>query len=282
MRRIVRASCGSWLKDLTCGCIHAEPVVCFRLLQEEEETFLPILGKLKPVDGQVRTGPRPALVNVRQLKLIAEEVKSDMTIAVQSLIDDLEASFADRRTMQAFSILCPDFWCTEDERLVDEEFDDFLDMLAMQIGSDRKAECGSVAALVDAGNLMAQAPFYKSIAQSVAMRLHNSQSCSLSTKRDNFSLMWKKLSGSESSSNQLGEFIKLAKLSLTILGTSVNDERVFSAMSVVKNNTRNRLERHLELAVRLMHQGQFTVQEFPYKEALDAWHAAARRCRYHA
>jgi hypothetical protein len=92
---------------------------------------------------------------------------------------------------------------------------------------------------------------------------------SVAIKRDRFAQMWSMLTQSEHGEAELSDFIRLAKLALTVVGTSVNDERAFSAMSFVKTPERNGLGRHLELAVRAKYQGQFTFQTFPTDEALQ-------------
>jgi hypothetical protein len=89
--------------------------------------------------------------------------------------------------------------------------------------------------------------------------------------------------GAATTSQALSEFIKLAKLALTVVGTIVNDERALSAMSFVKTPEKNGLDKHLELAVRAKYQGQFTFQKIPTDEALQEWQRGAGvRGRYMA
>ena len=53
-------------------------------------------------------------------------------------------------------------------------------------------------------------------------------------------------------------------------------ERMFSAMSYLKNKYRNRLdEPHLNVVARFFHQKWFTFRTFPYSTALEIWHAGA-------
>ena len=78
------------------------------------------------------------------------------------------------------------------------------------------------------------------------------------------------------------EYLVLAELALVMVPASVEDERLFSAMNFIKNDLRNSLKNpHLTAAVRLFFSRQFTVETFPYMEALKAWRvAAAKRGRY--
>jgi hypothetical protein len=75
---------------------------------------------------------------------------------------------------------------------------------------------------------------------------------------------------------------RLSKLMLTVVSGSVSDERVFSALEVVKGARRNSSNTHLECCVRLKAQTLFTLQSFPFDKALKCWHDKAVRCRYHA
>jgi hypothetical protein len=89
-------------------------------------------------------------------------------------------------------------------------------------------------------------------------------------------LFWRELSRSPASAAAISEWIKLAQLVLVQVHGSCEDERAFSAMSYLKNKYRNRLgEPHLNVAARFFHQQWFTLNNFPYSEALDIWNAGA-------
>jgi hypothetical protein len=90
------------------------------------------------------------------------------------------------------------------------------------------------------------------------------------------------MSLSPSAQEHIGEFFRLARLMMTAVSGSVADERVFSALEVVKGARRNRLDTHLECCARLKAQSLFTLQMFPFDKALRCCHDRALRCRYHA
>ena len=72
------------------------------------------------------------------------------------------------------------------------------------------------------------------------------------------------------------QFFKLAKIVLVMVTGSVEDERGFSAMNFVKSDDRNRLDKHVELCMRMKLQKLFTLETFPFSEAYDAWEAKGR------
>jgi hypothetical protein len=102
------------------------------------------------------------------------------------------------------------------------------------------------------------------------------------SKAQRVACMWEAISMSPAAEQHIGEYLRLAKLLLTVVSGSVADERVFSVMEFVKCPRINRLQRHLELCVRVKAQSFYTLKTFPYEKALKHWHDASMRGRYHA
>jgi hypothetical protein len=91
-------------------------------------------------------------------------------------------------------------------------------------------------------------------------------------------LLWQNLTSSPSIVEHMPEFIKLAEITLVLIGGLVEDERTFSIVKWVKNPQRNRLQGdHLDVCVRVYSQMWFDLKTFPYEKALDSWHALKAR-----
>ena len=58
--------------------------------------------------------------------------------------------------------------------------------------------------------------------------------------------LWTKLSGSEILRQRMSEYFKLVDLCQTMILGSVEDERMFSALSFLKSKLRNRLDKNVE------------------------------------
>lgn len=58
----------------------------------------------------------------------------------------------------------------------------------------------------------------------------------------------------------------------------VEDERTFSNLTFMKNRLRNRLTMHLDLCVRMFSHKFYTLENFPYDEAITPW--KAKKVRY--
>jgi hypothetical protein len=65
--------------------------------------------------------------------------------------------------------------------------------------------------------------------------------------------------------------VKLAEIGSVLVLGSVEDERCFSSLKFLKSCQRNRLGKHLPLVVRMFGQKYFSLENFPYKEAIDSW-----------
>jgi hypothetical protein len=74
--------------------------------------------------------------------------------------------------------------------------------------------------------------------------------------------------------------MRAARLGMTLVGTSVADERAFSAMTFVKNVLRASLSTTLVLCMRMKLQEWFDLESFPYHELEMFLCRKFRFCRY--
>jgi len=67
------------------------------------------------------------------------------------------------------------------------------------------------------------------------------------------------------------EYFKLAEIGCCLVFGSVEDEKCFFTLKFLKSCHRNKLEKHLPLAVRMFRHRYFFIDDFPYKEAIQSW-----------
>jgi hypothetical protein len=77
--------------------------------------------------------------------------------------------------------------------------------------------------------------------------------------------MWRGIATLPAAEQLYGQIMKLAKIGMTLVGTSVSDERAFSAMTFVKNSLRSSLITHLPLCMRMKLQEEYDLSSFPYQ-----------------
>jgi hypothetical protein len=73
-------------------------------------------------------------------------------------------------------------------------------------------------------------------------------------------IMWRRVQSLPSAATLYGETMHAAKPGMTMVGTSVMDERAFSAMLFVKNHLRAKLTKDLKLCMRAQLQDHFNVR----------------------
>jgi hypothetical protein len=71
--------------------------------------------------------------------------------------------------------------------------------------------------------------------------------------------------------SKLSEYMKLAQIAVTAVLGSCEDERTFSTLSFVKSKVRNRLQGNLDTSIRMLNQGWYFLESFPYNQAYDIW-----------
>ena len=74
----------------------------------------------------------------------------------------------------------------------------------------------------------------------------------------------------------MSEYIKLYELCQTMILGSVEDERVFNALSFLKSKVRNILDKNLESCLRL-YVSCYSLEYFPYDKALTLWNSLVER-----
>jgi hypothetical protein len=76
---------------------------------------------------------------------------------------------------------------------------------------------------------------------------------------------------------RISEFFKVAELAIVSVIGSVEDERTFLNLTFIKSKLRNRLTSNLETVMRLYGQKIFSIEDFPYQDAIDNWLEKERR-----
>ena len=68
----------------------------------------------------------------------------------------------------------------------------------------------------------------------------------------------------------MSAFADLSQILVVIVGGSIEDERLFSAASIVLSKHRRRLDKSLDKCMREKVQSVFNLDKLPYTEALNA------------
>jgi hypothetical protein len=88
--------------------------------------------------------------------------------------------------------------------------------------------------------------------------------------------LWRVVENSSMLRHGLSEYIKLAEIAVVLILGSVEDERMFSTLSFMKDKLRNRLQTHLLLVVSMHGQNFFDINTFLYEQAYSDWKKSIR------
>jgi hypothetical protein len=295
--------------------LHPDDGVHFRIQDAEGEVVL--LAHMVAVPPPLGTRGRPSrtavpIMSVKELKKLRKYVKSLAQCAAESVINGIDERFDASPVPQALRIAHPFFYTRGG---TPEQFLAELEVILQHFGTERQSSDGVIPPLVDAVAVRESASVAFDTLQATAKRLFSkeqgakgmrevelavaaaveddecfdddeeggivveddgagvSKSCSLSAN------YMRVLLGSPTAGDRLRSFMPLLSIYMVIVGSSVEDERLFSAMNFVKSVVRNRLSDNLEACIRVKVQTQFTRYNFPYMEALELWLQKPRRER---
>jgi hypothetical protein len=101
------------------------------------------------------------------------------------------------------------------------------------------------------------------------------------TSSSTFNTMWQKITVSPLIADSISEFVCVSQIYAVLPVGSIDDERAFSSLTFLKNDTRNRLDVDLPTVMIMFCQDLFDVGTFPYDRVFTDWMAgAAVRGRY--
>jgi hypothetical protein len=203
-------------------------------------------------------------------------VKAKCSEAASCLITELKERFADTMLLSAFAIFFPQYWKDPN---AEKNFPEHLKYIKKHFGVartyvDTKGVTMKVPALLCPEKLSSQAPVFRS-----TMTCNWSAAMGEPFDMNPISKLWQILDANALLRVRMSEFFKAAKLCIVTLIGSVEDERTFSNLAFVKNKLRNRLTTNLDIVVKLFAQKFWSLEEFPYQDAITDWlNVWERRC----
>lgn len=197
------------------------------------------------------------------------------------LIEELDNWFPIVELLNALGIVHPQFWTRDD---VEEAFGDHLAIINDELYKLRTIATGD---LVGNENKVIDPPlnckqflddqsFFKMIMQLTSPKVLVEQEFRPEVLNP-MTRLWRKVGGNPLIQLKMGKWLKLAEIAIVTMMGSMEDERLFSNFSFIKNKLWNRLGPHLECMVRMYTQRFFTLQDFPFKDTITHWLEAERR-----
>jgi hypothetical protein len=200
----------------------------------------------------------------------------------QSLSDELDRRFPQQELLDAFGIVYPQYW---KQPGADDSFSHHLAVIkkfychskVLNAGKPLYEGGGSHTAseMLSGSMLDNQQGLFRT-----TMKANCDAACSLASNINPLILLWRNLSESRHLCKLISEYFKLAEIGCCLVLGSVEDERCFSTLKFLKSCHRNRLGKHLPLVVQMFGQKFYTLESFPYKEAIESWKNAGKVGRH--
>lgn len=83
--------------------------------------------------------------------------------------------------------------------------------------------------------------------------------------------LWKQLTSSQIVTHKIPKYIKIVEITILQIIGLVEDELCFNAFNFMKTKLRNKLMTHLDLVVHMFGQKNYTLENFPYNQAIEKW-----------
>ena len=88
--------------------------------------------------------------------------------------------------------------------------------------------------------------------------------------------LWTILGESQFLQENMSEYFKLVDLCQTMPLGSVEDERMFSALSFLKSKLRNKLDKNVDTCL-ILYVTKYDITNFPFNRALALWRSVCER-----
>ncbi|KAJ9520685.1 hypothetical protein QJQ45_007546 [Haematococcus lacustris] len=224
-------------------------------------------------------GRRAALVPASDFQQHVDSAKQELAATADAVVRDLHSRFLPPEHAKGLAIVYAHYW---DKQPSDEDFLERLAIVKARYCMDATLANGQLApALLDQQKLSAQQSAFVEVMRCQAEHRVELSSAAANPAKETTKL-WRYLAGQPITKADILEYIKLAELALVMTPGSVEEERMFSAMAYLKDDTRNRLhECHLNVCARVFSSNQFDLDTFPDERAISKWlDNAAVRGRY--
>jgi hypothetical protein len=205
-----------------------------------------------PGEGRKGRTPRPVQFSMQQVVLVREAVKEKVAACAMSVVAQLRERMGDTPMFRSLGIVFPQIFNSFDE----EQFDSLVTTFCSHFGVSKQGH----SALIDADKLRDQQDEYIRYGKARVQFLSGDSKPDVPLVVQ----FWRSMSSFEVIPQKCSEWIKVAKIALTMVSGSVADERAFSAMNFIKNDLRNRLDTNLEACLLTYMQDMFTTATFPY------------------
>ncbi|KAJ9533737.1 hypothetical protein QJQ45_026806 [Haematococcus lacustris] len=217
--------------------------------EEEEEEGSELGSELVELHAIPPTGRRASLVPASDFQQHVDSARQELAATAVAVVRDLHSRFLPPKHAKGLAVVYAHYW---DRQPSDEDFLERLAIVKARYCMEATLANGQRApALLDQHKLSAQHLAFVEVMRCQAEHRVELSSAAANPPEETTKL-WRYLVGHPITKADISEYIKLAELALVMTPSSVEEERMFSAMAYLKDDTRNRLQEcHLNVCARV-------------------------------
>jgi hypothetical protein len=198
-------------------------------------------------------------------------VRRNLIEIAKSLSSEIRERFPRDELLEAMSVVYPEYWNNlKCQPTLKRDFVAKLNTLVDHFCKKVEVHGEQVEGILDQSKLFQQATRFAETMWNQFRALENPLEYGAITR------LWTILGASQYLQENISEYFKLADLCQTMILGSVEDERMFSALSFLKSKMRNKLDKHMDICLRL-YVTKYDISNFPYERALALWRSDCDR-----
>jgi hypothetical protein len=198
-------------------------------------------------------------------------VRHNLIEIAKSLSSEIRERFHQYELLEAMSVVYPKYWNNiKCQPTLKRDFVEKLKTLVDHFCKKVKIHGEQVEGILDQSKLFQQATRFAETMWNQFLSLENPLEYGEITR------LWTILGASQYLEENISEYFKLAGLCQTMILGSVEDERMFSALSFFKSKMRSMLDKHMDICLRL-YVTKYDITTFPYERALALWQSDCDR-----
>ncbi|KAH7405300.1 hypothetical protein KP509_15G064700 [Ceratopteris richardii] len=210
-------------------------------------------------------------VNQTFFAILVDSVKQGLRSICNKLTSEIRERFPRDELLEAMAIVHPLYWNhAKDKSLLTNDFKSKVQVLSDNFGKNAYLGSRILEGIINPNLKKKQSGIFGQTMWEQFDFVKDPSNLGAMTK------LWKKLDISPFLKESMSEYFKVANLCITMILGSVEDERLWSSLTFIRNATRNRLNKNLDTCLRLF-VSKSDLETFPFEEAYPIWKSQCER-----
>ncbi|KAH9296664.1 hypothetical protein KI387_044244 [Taxus chinensis] len=228
-----------------------------------------ILQKRQDITGSEREDV-PVTRNLFESVIVETRIK--LKQISETLSSEIRERFCKDKILEEMGVMNPNFWNTEGGRadFVRKHFHKSMGTIMEQFTKTSELKGMEIKGILNTDLLKFQSTNFATTMRNQYKNLDQPSESGAIAR------LWRGIYQSSILQEDISEYLRLYELCQTMILGSVEDERVFSALSFIKSKLRNRLDKNLESCMRC-YVSRYSIETFSFDRAIAHWNSLCER-----